>query len=214
MITQEPFTAQSYPAYEVLASEAALEGSAAEWVIVLAAGDTLAPDALLSIAEAIQRAPESTAVYSDHDRLDASLRRVDPAFKPDWSPERFAAEDYVSSAVAFRRGAPLQLSPADRAVAHVPRAVLFDLRDDAAAQQPRRVHHPLPEDRRVSIIIPTGGHLDVLSQCLDSIVSRTNYTGYEILVADNSRDGGVLSQLKARPAAAVDPACRFPQPPL
>jgi GT2 family glycosyltransferase len=203
VITQEPLAAQSYPAYEVLASEAALEGSAAEWVIVLAAGDTLAPDAMLSIAEAIQRAPESTAVYSDHDRLDASLRRVEPAFKPDWSPERFAAEDYVSSAVAFRRGTPLQLSSADRAVAHVPR-ILFHLRDDVAAPQPRRVHHPLLEDRRVSIIIPTGGHLDVLSQCLDSLVSRTNYAGYEILVADNSRDGGVLSQLKARPGAAVE----------
>ncbi len=44
----------------------------------------------------------------------------------------------------------------------------------------------LPEDiPKVSIIIPTRDRLDILSQCIGSVLQRTDYPDYEIIVVDN-----------------------------
>lgn len=49
-----------------------------------------------------------------------------------------------------------------------------------------RVCWGLPEKApMVSIIIPTRDRIDILSQCIRSVVERTNYPNYEILVVDN-----------------------------
>lgn len=49
--------------------------------------DTLAPDALLCMAEAVGAKPEAALVYSDEDKLDAAGKRSMPFFKPDWDGE-------------------------------------------------------------------------------------------------------------------------------
>ncbi|OOG66469.1 hypothetical protein B0E46_02270 [Rhodanobacter sp. B04] len=49
-----------------------------------------------------------------------------------------------------------------------------------------RIRHPLPDPLpQVSIIIPTRDRADLLRQCVDSILARTTYTHYEIVVVDN-----------------------------
>ena len=40
----------------------------------------------------------------------------------------------------------------------------------------------------VSLIIPTKNNLKLLRQCIDSILSKTSYTNFEILVVDNGSD--------------------------
>ena len=61
-----------------------------------------------------------------------------------------------------------------------------------------RVKWGLPEDTpKVSIIIPTRDGLNILSQCIDSVLERTDYPNYEILVVDNeSADTATLDYLK------------------
>lgn len=49
-----------------------------------------------------------------------------------------------------------------------------------------RVRHRLPEPPpRVSIIVPTRDHIDLLRRCVESILARTIYPDYEIVVVDN-----------------------------
>ena len=48
-----------------------------------------------------------------------------------------------------------------------------------------RQHWPLADSPKVSIVVPTRDGLDVLKPCIDSIVQRTQYTNYEIVVVDN-----------------------------
>ncbi|MBT3967969.1 MAG: glycosyltransferase [Thiotrichales bacterium] len=52
-----------------------------------------------------------------------------------------------------------------------------------------RIHYTLPERLpKVSIIIPTRDGLELLRQCIDSILERTTYPNYEIIVVDNGSE--------------------------
>ncbi len=52
-----------------------------------------------------------------------------------------------------------------------------------------RVHYALPSPvPLVSIIIPTRNGLQLLRQCIESVVHKTTYPNYEILVVDNGSD--------------------------
>lgn len=63
-------------------------------------------------------------------------------------------------------------------------AVLTDLNGSAW-----QIRYTLPEQKPlVSIIIPTRNGLQVLQQCIESIVNHTQYTNYEIIVVDNQSD--------------------------
>lgn len=52
-----------------------------------------------------------------------------------------------------------------------------------------RVRYQLPTHQPlVSMIIPTRNGLDVLSVCIDSILEKTTYKNYEIIIVDNGSD--------------------------
>jgi len=88
------------------ALNAALAGQGEQdWLMIVHAGDVLAPHALYWFAcEALER-PETTIVYSDDDRIDGQGRRTAPRFKPDWSPGHFRSADYIGAAAVVRSGA-------------------------------------------------------------------------------------------------------------
>lgn len=48
-----------------------------------------------------------------------------------------------------------------------------------------QVLYPLPRTPWVSIVIPTGDQLPFLSRCLESLLEKTNYPNFEVLVVDN-----------------------------
>ncbi|MGJ4803777.1 glycosyltransferase family 2 protein [Luteimonas sp. SDU82] len=60
-----------------------------------------------------------------------------------------------------------------------------------------RVRWPMPEPPpKVSLIIPTRDRVDLLRTCVDSILSRTSYPAYEVVVVDNqSSDPAALDYL-------------------
>src|SRR5207237_8561517 len=72
----------------VAASNDALAMARGEFVVLLDHDDTLHPDALELVAEALDADPEVDYLYTDEDKLDANGLHVGPFFKPDWSPER------------------------------------------------------------------------------------------------------------------------------
>jgi GT2 family glycosyltransferase len=50
-----------------------------------------------------------------------------------------------------------------------------------------RVRYPIPAGAKVRIMIPSGGNVDLLERCIDSVAGKTNYQHYEVAVLDNSR---------------------------
>ena len=105
------------------------------WVVPLRAGDVLAPYWTDLLALYVQDSPETDIVYWDEDRLSARGARVQPFFKPDWSPETLLSINYLGSA-AFRRDFLQRLCETGQAD---PVGWIFD----ATAAARRIVHIPL-----------------------------------------------------------------------
>lgn len=51
-----------------------------------------------------------------------------------------------------------------------------------------RAHYQLTEQPLVSLIIPTRNGLKLIEQCIESIVAKSTYKNYEIIVVDNGSD--------------------------
>ena len=51
----------------------------------------------------------------------------------------------------------------------------------------RAVLWPLSATPKVSIVIPTMGKLDLIKPCIDSLIEKTTYPNFEVLMLDNSR---------------------------
>ena len=72
-----------------------------------------------------------------------------------------------------------------------------------------RVRYQIPGSPKVSIIIPTHNGVDMLRACVDSILERSTYRHYEIVILDNrSDDGDTLAYLAKAPLRVL----RYPQP--
>jgi GT2 family glycosyltransferase len=76
-------------------SNAAAALSGGEYIGLLGQDATLSPFGLHYIVEALQDGRAADLLYSDEDRLDAANRRVQPVFKPDWSPDLLTSCMYL-----------------------------------------------------------------------------------------------------------------------
>ena len=86
------------------ASNRAAQLASGEYVAFMDQDDRLAPYALHYIVEAMQH-DKPDLLYSDEDRLDEHERRVEPVFKPGWSPELLLSCMYMSHLLVVRRQA-------------------------------------------------------------------------------------------------------------
>ena len=84
------------------ASNTALEIASGEWVALLDHDDQLAPHALYSIVDAINRRPDVKLIYSDVDKIDLHGRRHTPYFKCDWNPMLLLSHNLVSHLSAYK----------------------------------------------------------------------------------------------------------------
>ncbi len=83
-------------------SNAALELVSGEFVALLDHDDTIAPFALYEVAKSVLESSDVDFLYSDEDKLDLSGQRVEPNFKPDWSPESLLSRNYICHLSVFR----------------------------------------------------------------------------------------------------------------
>jgi GT2 family glycosyltransferase len=85
------------------ASNSALEIASGDYICFLDHDDTLAPNALAYVCEAINQNPEADLFYSDEDKIDEEGMRSEPFFKPDWSPDTLRSLNYVCHLLVLRR---------------------------------------------------------------------------------------------------------------
>ena len=84
-------------------SNAAVELATGDFLGLLDHDDTLAPFALHDIAAALNDFPDADFLYSDEDKLDMHGDRVEPNFKPDWSPETLRSRNYICHFTVLKR---------------------------------------------------------------------------------------------------------------
>jgi len=79
--------------------------SSADFVVLLRAGDRLAPDCLWQVLTLARQDPKVEVITWDDDLLDAAGHRRDPRMRPSWSPEALLGSNYVGRSFAVRRSA-------------------------------------------------------------------------------------------------------------
>src|ERR1039457_1971165 len=85
-------------------SNRALLLSEGDFVALLDHDDTLAPFALFEMAKQLNEDPSLDFIYSDKDQLsDPGGRRMEPLFKPGWSPDILLCANYLTHLSVLRR---------------------------------------------------------------------------------------------------------------
>ena len=229
------------------ASNVALSLCNGEFVGFVDHDDLLPQHALYAMVEAINDTPSVKILYSDEDKVDRSLKRKSPHFKPDFNRDLLYSYNYIchftllesdllKTIGGFRVGFEgcqdydLMLRAVTecdfKSIVHVPhvlyhwrmidgstsaRAEMKEYAKDAGKKALEshfdslgktgvevlpgphpttyRIRRPVPASRPlVSLIIPTRNALQYLKPCVESILEKTDYENYEILIVDNQSD--------------------------
>ena len=197
-------SAQIYPHWELVATRAQARG---DYVMALPADAVLPAHALLEFAMTLERHPDAELIYCDEDRIDAHGRRGDPRFKPAWSPDLFARRDDTGHLALMRRTPAAGPSP-PRSIVHLAKVLVHRSAATDDAAQARRPRYQVPSPAPlVSLIIPTRDRADLLRACVQSILARTAYAPFEILIVDNDSQEEATHRLFAE--WRVHPAIRI-----
>ena len=87
----------------VAASNAALAMATGDFVALLDHDDVLQPEALFEVVKGLDEHSDADFLYTDEDKLEMDGRRVEPFFKPDWSPDLLDSLNYVTHMSVFRK---------------------------------------------------------------------------------------------------------------
>lgn len=221
------------------ASNSALKLATGEFIALLDHDDGIAPHALYEVVKLLNKHKDADFIYSDEDKLEIDGTRVDPFFKPDWSPDMFLSTNYlchlsvirkklVDRVGGFRPGYEgsqdydlfLRVTEKTDKIYHIPdvlyswrkvprsTAAVYEVKDyanraslkalsDAIKRRKLkatvengltpgtfRVKYKFVGNPLVSIIIPTKDKVDYLKKCIESVLEKTNYKNYEILIVD------------------------------
>lgn len=74
-----------------------------EFVGFLDHDDELASSALYEVVKLLQKDQDIDFIYSDEDKISLSGKRLDPHFKPDWSPDTLYSCNYISHFSVIRK---------------------------------------------------------------------------------------------------------------
>ncbi|MFH0264225.1 glycosyltransferase [Vibrio rumoiensis] len=227
------------------ASNSAISIAEGEWIALLDHDDELHKHALSYVAHVLERNPQTEFVYTDEDKINERGERFDPHFKPEWNPDLFYSQNYIShlsvykSSIVrkiggFRIGFEgsqdydflLRYSREINAanIVHIPKVLYhwraiegstaleagqkdyttqkgIDALQDHFDQQQTdvqvmkgknantyRVKWSTADNPLVSLIIPTRNGKDITKQAIDSILNKTSYRNYEIILVDNNSE--------------------------
>lgn len=81
----------------------ALNISNGDYICFLKPGDEIAPFAFYEITKLLNEHHDLQIIYSDEDTIDKNGKRTNPFFKPDWSPDHFLSQDFISHFYLIRK---------------------------------------------------------------------------------------------------------------
>lgn len=84
------------------ATNEAIGLASGDYIAFLDHDDELAPDALVEVVSTINDS-DADFIYTDEDYLDGGNNRINPHFKPDYSPELLLSHNYMTHLVVVRR---------------------------------------------------------------------------------------------------------------
>ena len=84
-------------------SNSALKIAKGEFVTLLDNDDLLESDALYYIVEALNNDSKLDMIYTDEDKLDFNGRKMEPHFKPDYSPDTLMSVNYICHLCCMRK---------------------------------------------------------------------------------------------------------------
>jgi GT2 family glycosyltransferase len=227
------------------ASNEALSLATGDYIGLLDNDDELTIDALYENVKFLNKSPEADLIYSDEDKIDTHGNRMEPFFKPDYSPDFLLTKNYICHFSLFRRSIINNIggfrkgyeSPQDydlilrfiektkpERIFHIPKilyhwrkipgsaAMIADAKSYAFVSAKKalsdylrrnsiqgkvvdgnfvgsyRVRREIKNDYKISIIIPFKDHPEVLKKCVSSIVEKTKYREYEIVLVNNQSE--------------------------
>jgi O-antigen biosynthesis protein len=91
------------------ASNSAIELATGDFVAFVDHDDVLRPHALYAMASYLRGHTDADLVYSDEDKLLPAGGLGAPAFKPDYSPDRLLAENYINHFTVVRRSLVVEI---------------------------------------------------------------------------------------------------------
>lgn len=90
------------------ASNEALSLTSGEYILLMDNDDELTPDALYEVVKAINYS-NAEFIYSDEDKLEMNGEYSDPHFKPDYAPDMFLSQNYISHLGVIKKDLLLQV---------------------------------------------------------------------------------------------------------
>jgi GT2 family glycosyltransferase len=167
------------------ASNSALELAAGEWIALLDHDDRLAPHALFSVVDAINKQPDVQLIYTDEDKIDRQGVRHDPYFKSDWNPMLFLSHNLVTHLGVYSTSLVRELGGFR---AGYEGAQDYDLALRVSERlEPHRIHH-IPHVLYHWRVIPGSTALASSEKPYAMVLRLTTYARYEIILVDNGSD--------------------------
>jgi glycosyltransferase involved in cell wall biosynthesis len=85
------------------ASNSALKLATGEFVTLMDNDDVIQPHALAEVVKVLNEKRDTDFIYSDEDKMTMTGKRVEPFFKPDWSPDLFLSSNYLCHLTVIRK---------------------------------------------------------------------------------------------------------------
>ncbi len=85
------------------ASNSALSIANGEFVALLDNDDEIPKWALYEVVSLINKFPQAELIYSDEDKIDTRGNRIEPHFKPDWSPDTMLSCNYITHLCVIKK---------------------------------------------------------------------------------------------------------------
>jgi GT2 family glycosyltransferase len=183
VVTTDDLSAQSYPHWERVTEAAAAKG---EFILVLQQGDRLSPHALHCYAQAHRHDDSAELLYSDEDHIDSHGARMDPWFKPGWSPELLRSAMYLGRSILYRRDLFLE-DLENRRAHHIPRVLYHRSDKPCGVGLWPATQYQTPSEARLSLII-CSRQIRQVRECLEA-VRTTGSLAFEILVVHHLESG-------------------------
>lgn len=189
---------------------AAIAAIDSDLVALLRPGIVPTRDAVAMLRDCFADEPDVRFAYTDEERVDHRGRLRQGLFKPAFSPRLLSAADYIGDIAVYRRRDILAAGGVSEAAAsplhdlmlrvtgsldevsirHIPRVACRSARPASAVEAGRREEftttvETLKRLPSISIVIPTRDRADLLSRALDTLIERTDYPDFEIVIVDN-----------------------------